>query len=98
MSKAVLFQAIQFSISTLFNSIWPIDRTLLGATTQGQNGPGSDGITGASSSNCLVSYLGHSLGGSLIPLQRCSQCILQSQLTRQLVDYPGSNPKQTLSG
>ena len=47
-----------------------------GATTQGQNGPGSDGnegalhtpqsssITGASPSVYLVSYLGHSLGKS----------------------------------
>ena len=47
------------------NSIWPIDRTLFGATTPGQNGPGSDGnegilcipqnfrITGASPSDYL---------------------------------------------
>ena len=26
-----------------FSSIWPIDRTLSGATTLGQSGPGSDG-------------------------------------------------------
>ena len=26
-----------------FSSIWPIDRTLLGATIPGQSGPGSDG-------------------------------------------------------
>ena len=56
---------------TQFSSIWPIDRTLSGATTQGQSGPESDGnkgllhitqssiITGASPSDCLVSYLGH---------------------------------------
>ena len=25
------------------SSIWPIDRTLLGTTTQSQSGPGSDG-------------------------------------------------------
>ena len=55
------------------SSIWPIERTLLGATTLGQSGPESDGnegvlhipqsscITGASPSDCLVSYLGHSL-------------------------------------
>ena len=30
--KTVLFQTIQSSISTQFNSIWPIDRTLSGAT------------------------------------------------------------------
>ena len=31
-SKTVLFQAVQFSINTQFSSIWPIDRTLSGAT------------------------------------------------------------------
>ena len=46
MSKTVLFQVTQFSISTQFSSIWPIDRTLSGATTQSQNGPGSDGNEG----------------------------------------------------
>ena len=75
---------IQFSItqfkcqnssisSTQFSSIWPIDRKLSDATTPGQSGPGSNGIsqsssiTGTSPSDCLVSYLGHSLcewGGS----------------------------------
>ena len=65
--KTVLFQATQFIISTQFNSIRPRDRTLSGATTPGQSGPGSDGtkevlyipqsssITEASPSNCLVS-------------------------------------------
>ena len=33
--------------------------------------------------NCFVSYPGHSLGGGLTPLQRCSQCILQPQPTGQ---------------
>ena len=74
------------------SSIWPIDRTLSGATTPGQSGPGSNGnegvlhipkissITGASSSDGLMSYLGHSLEGwGLTSLQRCSQCILQPQ-------------------
>ena len=55
------------------SSIWlPIDRTLSGVTTPGQSGPGSDGnegvfhipqsssITGASPSDCLVLYPGHS--------------------------------------
>ena len=46
MSKTVLFKIIQFSISTHFSSIWPIDRTLSGATTPGQSGPGSDGNEG----------------------------------------------------
>ena len=51
------------------SSFWPMDRTLSGATTQSQGGPESDGsevipcipqssrITGASSSDCLVSYI-----------------------------------------
>ena len=51
-----------------------MDNTPLGATIPGQNGPGSNvnegvlcipqssSITGISSSNCLVSYPGHSLG------------------------------------
>ena len=53
-----------------------MDRILSGATTPGQSGPGSDGnelilyvpqsssITGTSPSDCLVSYLEHSLGES----------------------------------
>ena len=76
MSKIVLFQTIQFSISRQFSSIWPIDRTLSGATTQGQSRPVVNGnervlripqgssITGTSPSDCLVSYPGHSLGES----------------------------------
>ena len=58
------------------SSIWPIDRTQSGATTPGQIGPGSNGyegvphnpqsrnITGASLSDCLVSYPRHSFVGS----------------------------------
>ena len=53
-----------------------MDRALSGATILGQSGPGSNGnegvlripqspsITGTSPSDCLVSYPGHSLGGS----------------------------------
>ena len=65
-------------------SIWLIDRTLSGATNMGQSGPGSNGKegvfyipqtskTGASPSDGLMSYLGHS--------QRYSRCVLQPQLT-----------------
>ena len=43
---SVLSQKIQFSISTLFSSILPIDRTLSGATTPGKNGPANDGNEG----------------------------------------------------
>ena len=62
-----------------FSSIWLIDRTLSGATSPGQKGPGSDGyervlrfpqsssITGASSSDYLMSYPGYSLGGVSYP-------------------------------
>ena len=67
---------IQFRISTQFSFIWPIDRTLSGATTLWQSGTGINGnvkvlqipqnysITGTSLSDCLVSYPGHSLGVS----------------------------------
>ena len=60
----------------------PIDRTLSGATTPGQSGPGSDGnkgvlcipqsssITEASPSNCFVSYPGHLLWGGVLLLCR----------------------------
>ena len=85
------------------SSIWPIDRTITGATTPGQNGPGSydnervlripqsSSITGASPSDYLVSYLGHSLvGGGLTTLQRCSRCILQPQQSG--LHVPWENP------
>ena len=90
MLKTVLFQIIQFSISALFSSIWPTDRTLSGAASPGQSGPGSDGnkgalripqsssITGISLSDCLVSYQ-DILSGSLTPLQRCNRYLLQPQ-------------------
>ena len=81
--KRVLFQVIQFSMSTHYSTIWPIDWILSGATTPDQSGPRSDGIEVVlcipqSSSipetlplDCFVSYTGHSLGG-------VSQCILLS--------------------
>ena len=76
--KTVLFQTIQFSINTQFSSVWPIDSTLSGTSTLGLRRPGSDvskgvlcipqssKITGLSQSDCLVSYLGHSLGESYL--------------------------------
>ena len=36
--KAVLFQTIQFDISTQFRSIWTIDMILSGVTQQGYSG------------------------------------------------------------
>ena len=76
-----------------FNSIGTIDRTLSGATTPGQSGPGSDGnegvprisqsssITGTMSSECLVSYIRTLVEGGITPLQKYSRYILQPQLT-----------------
>ena len=60
----------------LKSSIWPIDKTLSGASTPGQSAHGNDGnegvlhipqsssITEASPFGCLVSYPGHLLGQS----------------------------------
>ena len=42
MSKAVLFQANQFRISTLFSLIFPIDRTLSVATIPDQSATKGD--------------------------------------------------------
>ena len=62
-----MFQAIQFSINTQFNSIWPIDWAVNNATSRGRSGPASDGnegmlrihqspsIIGTSLLDCLVS-------------------------------------------
>ena len=44
--KTDLFRTIQFNASTLFSSIWLIDRTLLHATTPDQSVPGNDGNKG----------------------------------------------------
>ena len=79
MSKTVLFQAIQFSISTLFSSIWPIDITLSDTTIPDKNGAGSDFnkgvplklcITRASPTDCLVSYQDTLWDGWVLPLCR----------------------------
>ena len=67
------FQVIQYGINTQFNSIWPIDRTLSGATTPSLSGPRSDSkemvlripqspsINRTSPLDCLVSWIGQSL-------------------------------------
>ena len=64
MSKTVLFQTIQFSISRKFSSIWSMNRTLSGAATLDQSEPESDcnegvlhipqssSMTGTSPSDC----------------------------------------------
>ena len=74
--KAIQFSISHlFALSLNVSFIWSIDRTLSGATTLGQIGsesnsnegvlciPQSSTITRASPSDCLMSYLGHSLGG-----------------------------------
>ena len=90
--KTVLFQTTQFSISTLFGSIWSIDRTLSGATNTGQSGLGTDvnkvillilqcsNITRVSQSDCLVSYQDIRRVG-LNPPQRSCRCFLLLQPT-----------------
>ena len=84
----VLFQAIQFSISTQFSSIWLIDQVL---PLQARVDLGVMAIKGYSAfpkapallEPHILSYPGQSLGGGLTPLQRSSWCILQTQLTGQ---------------
>ena len=57
---------IQFSISTQFNSIWPIDKTLSGQSGSRSNDSEgvlyitkSSSIIGTSLSDCVVSYPEH---------------------------------------
>ena len=81
------------------SSIQPIDRTLSGATTPDQCGPGNDGneeefhipqsscVNGTSPSDCLVSYLGHSLG--IVPLYKEVVGVFSGQ-------YPELNVKTVL--
>ena len=81
MSKTVLFQTIQFSKRTQFSSIWPLDRTLSGATTPFQSRHWSDGNEGVLRIPALlepyhqissVSYPGHSLVG---PYPLCREVV-----------------------
>ena len=110
--KTVLFQTIQFSISTQFSSIWPIGRSLSGATTPDQSRSGSDGnegglripqrssITGTSPSDSLVSYPGHSLWGSYSSVEMQSVYSTApadwEKLIRWLDTFP-SNPHHRLN-
>ena len=94
------------------SSIWPMDRFLSDATTPGQSEPGGDGkkeelhisqsfsITEATPTDCLVSYLGHSLGESYLsaaPVNWASifyNTIWQSRKvleTRMWYDHPVNN-------
>ena len=86
--KTVLFQTIQFSVITQFSSIWPIDRTLSGATTLSESEPGSDSNKGVLYIPQAPALLKHhhqivwchiqdTRWERLTPLQKCSRCILQ---------------------
>ena len=90
--KQFFFQIIQFIISTQFSSIWPVDGTLSGATTSAQSGPGSNGNEGVlcipqsssiTETSPLFSFIYKTVVGGVLPLQRCSWCILQPQPTGQ---------------
>ena len=71
-------------ISTQFSSIWLMDRTLSIASTPGLSGPGSNcskgvlhipenpSISGASPSDCFVSYPSHTLGNTYPSAERHS--------------------------
>ena len=72
---------MQFSISTQFGSIWPIDRTPSGATSWGQSGPGSNGNKGVlrippklqhyqNLTIRLFSVISQTLVGGVLPLCR----------------------------
>ena len=91
------------------SSIWPIDRTISGATTPGQSRPGSDGnegvlyipqsnsITGASPSDCLVSYPLRSFR-EVLPLYRDAVDVFYcpSRLDHSLVGYYSSAKMQSM--
>ena len=79
MLKTILFQTIQFGKRSQISWIWPIDRTLSGASTLGPSGTDSNGneevlhipqcsvITGATPLDCLVSYPGHAFREETYP-------------------------------
>ena len=89
--KPILFQAIQFSISTQFVSIWPIDRTQVLPLRDRVN-LGVISMKGCSvfpkasalqeSHHQIVYCLIRTLAVGVLPL--CSRCILQSQPTGQV--------------
>ena len=98
MSKTVLFQTIQFSISTQFSSIWPIDRTLIRCyhsrpewtweRLQWRGTPHSPKLQHYWNLTIrLFNDISRTLvGGGLTPLQRSTQCLLQPHLTGQLAN------------
>ena len=91
--ETVLFQTIQFSISTRLSSIWPKDWALSGTTTPGHSGPGSDGNEGSAPNSTklknywnliirLLSVISRKLIWRVLTSQKRSNwCILQAQHT-----------------
>ena len=88
--KSVLLQTIQLSKSQLFAlrlNVKQFSLTHSYATTPGQSELRSEGnvellcITGASPSDCFMSYPEYLFMGGLTPLQRCSWYILQPKPT-----------------
>ena len=85
MSKTVMFQTIQFSTSTQFCSIWPIDMTLSGATSSAQSGPGSDGSPHSPKLQhdlrltiILFCVISRTLVGGVLPLRSDAVCVFYS--------------------
>ena len=90
MSKTARFQTIQFRVTTLFSTIWPIKNILSGATTPDQSRPRSDGnsgilqiphcshISGASALDFFVSYNWTLVCGEVLPLCREAGCVFCS--------------------
>ena len=87
-NNSILFKSFVFTQFKFQTVLWPIEKTLSGATTPGQSGPGRNyhvdvlhisqcSRTGTSPSDGIVSHAGHSLGRILTPKQRCSRCNLQ---------------------
>ena len=88
------FHFKQFSLAKVqFSSIWPMDRTLSGATTPSQSGPGSDSneeVLRIPKAPALKEFYNQIVScliqdtiwwGGLTSQQRSSRCILQPQPT-----------------
>ena len=109
--KTVRFQAIQFSISTRFSSISPIDRTLTNATTQARVDLGFRAMKEYPAflkipallefPHQIVScHIQQTRLEGLTPLQKCSRYILQPKPAGQLIDgfLTGTSPSPSQSG
>ena len=104
MLKIALFQIIKFNVSTLISSIWPIDRTLSGATIPRPEWTWELWHYKSTSHfpkllttrvfrvpSWALARVGHS------PLQRCSRCILQHKQLGSLGHSFGGGGISTLA-